>query len=190
MRNLLIAIAGTVAVSSAHAQTAEHDATAVYALPFKSGIYVRVVMGYDDPQAHEGDQRFAIDFAVPIGTEVRAARDGVVAGTGTIPSDVSDEPGTTRGDYVWVRHSDGTVASYLHLRHDGAAVKVGHAVKSGQLLGYSGCTGHCSAGLLHFHVATPLQSRHDSNGFKTFPTVFNTANGVEFLEPNRSYRVP
>ena len=190
MRKLLIAIAAALTASSAHGETEQHDATIVYALPFKSGSWVRVLQGYDDPRSHEGSQRFAIDFAVPIGTRVLAVRDGVVTGTGTIPRDVKDEPGTTRGDYVWVRHSDGTVGFYLHLRHKSAAVKVGQAVKTGELLGYSGCTGHCRAGLLHFHVSTPLESRYDSNDFKTFPTVFKTTNGVEFLEPNRSYRVP
>jgi murein DD-endopeptidase MepM/ murein hydrolase activator NlpD len=192
MRELLIAFVAVAVVSSAHAQPVEHDATAVYALPFKSGKWVRVVMGYDDPRHHSGAQRFAIDFAVPIGTEVHAARDGIVVGTGAVPSDANDAPETTRGDYVWVRHRDGTVGFYLHLRRGGAAVSVGQAVKAGQLLGYSGCTGYCRAGLLHFHVSTPLQPRADSGSeaFKTFATVFKTANGVEFLEPNRSYLVP
>jgi murein DD-endopeptidase MepM/ murein hydrolase activator NlpD len=137
MRKLLIAIAAAVAASSVHSETVQHDATTVYALPFKSGRWVRVLMAYDDPLAHSGSKRFAIDFAVPIGTEVLAARDGVVTSTGAIPSDATDEPGTTRGDYVWVRHSDGTVAFYLHLRHKGAVVAVGQAVKAGQLLGYA-----------------------------------------------------
>lgn len=61
-------------------QTAQHDPTTVYALPFKSGRWVRVVQAYDDPRSHSGSQRFAIDFGVPVGTEVRAARDGVVIG--------------------------------------------------------------------------------------------------------------
>jgi murein DD-endopeptidase MepM/ murein hydrolase activator NlpD len=108
----------------------------------------------------------------------------------SVPRDKSDEAGTTRGEYVWVRHSDGTVGFYLHLRRDGIAVKVGRDVKTGQLLGYSGCTGHCGSGLLHFHVSTPLQSRGGRYDFKTFATVFRTSNGVEFLEANRCYRVP
>lgn len=175
MRKLLIAIAGTVAVSSAHAESVEHDATAVYALPSRAAA------------------GFECSWATTIRELMRAG--SASRSISQCPSEQrysrhAIEPGSTRGDYVWVRHRDGTVASYLHLRHNGAAVKVGQAVKAGQLLGYSGCTGHCRAGLLHFHVATPLQSRYASNGFKTFPTVFKTTKGVEFLEPNRSYQVP
>jgi murein DD-endopeptidase MepM/ murein hydrolase activator NlpD len=85
MRKLLIAISAVATASSAHSQTIQHDPTTVYALPFKSGSSIRVLICYDDERGHTGSQRFAIDFAVPIGTEVLAARDGIVSGTGTIP---------------------------------------------------------------------------------------------------------
>ncbi|HTJ15234.1 MAG TPA: M23 family metallopeptidase [Steroidobacteraceae bacterium] len=187
MRRFLIAIAAVVAASSVHSETVQHDPTTVYALPFKSGSCVYVFMTYDE-SVHVGDHRFAVDFAVPIGTQVLAARDGVVSGTGAAPRSPNDEPGTTRGDYVWVRHRDGTVATYLHLRHNGAAVALGQAVKAGQLLGYSGCTGHCTAGMLHFQVSTPMPPGDD---YKTFPTVFKIAkDSVEFLQSNRCYLVP
>jgi murein DD-endopeptidase MepM/ murein hydrolase activator NlpD len=174
-------------------ETAQHDPTTVYALPFESGRWVYIVQTYDDPRSHLGSQRFAIDFGVPIGTEVRAARDGVVIGTDDT-SDQSSRDGAKlpRSNYVWVRHRDGTIGYYIHLRHRGVAVAMGQAVKTGQLLGYSGCTGYCNGPHLHFHVSTPLQARDDRKfeAYKTFPTVFKTANGVEFLEPNRSYLVP
>jgi murein DD-endopeptidase MepM/ murein hydrolase activator NlpD len=175
-------------------QTAQHDPTTVYALPFKSGRWVYVVQTYDDSRSHSGSQRFAIDFGVPIGTEVHAARDGVVIGTNATSNESSrDGFKHARANYVWVRHSDGTIGYYLHLRQGGVAVAMGQAVKTGQLLGYSGCTGQCKGPHLHFHVSTPLQARDDRKfeAYRTFPTVFKTANGgAEFLEPNRSYRVP
>jgi murein DD-endopeptidase MepM/ murein hydrolase activator NlpD len=175
-------------------QTVQHDPTTVYALPFKSGRRVWVVQAYADPRSHSGSQRFAIDFGVPIGTEVRAARDGVVIGADATSNESSrDGVRMARANYVWVRHRDGTVAYYLHLRHEGVAVAVGQAVRTGQILGYSGCTGQCGGPHLHFHVSTPLQARDDRKfeAYRTFPTVFKTANdGVELLDPNRSYLVP
>ncbi|HTJ18223.1 MAG TPA: M23 family metallopeptidase [Steroidobacteraceae bacterium] len=187
MRKYLIVIAAVMAASSVHSETVQHDPTTVYALPFKSGSCVRVLMGYDDPRGHTGDRRFAILFGAPVGTEVLAARGGVVAGTGTVPH--GDDPGTSRGDYVLVRHSDGTFGAYIHLRHKGAAVAKGQSVKTGQLLGYSGCFGRCDAGVLHFHVSTPMDERRSD--YKTFPTVFKTGqDSVEFLEANRCYLVP
>jgi murein DD-endopeptidase MepM/ murein hydrolase activator NlpD len=175
-------------------QTAQHDPATVYALPFKSGRWVWVVQAYDDSRSHTGSSRFAIDFGVPIGTEVFAARGGVVIGTEATSNESSrDGVRMARPNYVWVRHSDGTVGYYVHLRHGGVAVAVGQAVKTGQLLGYSGCTGQCGGPHLHFHVSTSLQASDDRNfeACKTFRTVFKTADdAVEYLEPNRWYLVP
>jgi murein DD-endopeptidase MepM/ murein hydrolase activator NlpD len=174
-------------------QTAQHDSTAVYALPFKSGSRIRIVQAYDDPRSHMGSQRYAIDFSAPIGTEIRAARAGVVVGADASSSESSsDGVKNARANYVWVRHSDGTLGYYLHLRQGGVAVEIGQAVKAGQLLGYSGCTGQCTGPHLHFHVSTPLQARDDVKyqAYKTLPTVFATTNGVEFVEAGRSYVVP
>ena len=97
-----------------------------------------------------------------------------------------------RANYVWVRHSDGTLGCYLHLRPAGVVVSIGQSVERGQLLGYSGCTGQCNGPHLHFHVSTPLQARDDAKfeAYKTFPTVFATMGGTEFLDANRSYVVP
>ena len=63
MRKLLIAIAAAVAASSAHSQTVEHDATTVYALPFKSGRWVRVLMTYDDRRARHDARRLRLGTA-------------------------------------------------------------------------------------------------------------------------------
>ncbi|HKU16769.1 MAG TPA: M23 family metallopeptidase [Steroidobacteraceae bacterium] len=174
-------------------QTVQHESTAVYRLPFASGSSVRIIQAYDDPRSHTGSQRYAVDFSAPIGTEVRAARAGVVVGAdGTSNESSSDGVENARANYVWVRHSDGTIGYYLHLRQRGVAVTTGQAVKAGQLLGYSGCTGRCTGPHLHFHVSTPLQARDDVKfeAYKTFPAVFATANGVEFVEAGRSYVVP
>jgi murein DD-endopeptidase MepM/ murein hydrolase activator NlpD len=154
---------------------------------------VYVVQTYDDPRSHVGSQRFAIDFGVPMGTEVLAARDGIVIGANGSSNESSrDGFKFANANYVWVQHRDGTVGFYIHLKHDGVAVAVGQRVKTGQLLGYSGCTGQCKGPHLHCHVSTPLQARDDPKfeAYRTFPTVFKTNNGVELLDSGRSYLVP
>jgi murein DD-endopeptidase MepM/ murein hydrolase activator NlpD len=95
----------------------------------------------------------AIDIAMPEGTAVLAARAGVVdalvADHGASPG---EEPLTYEGNFVRVRHADGTAAVYAHLKHRGVAVAAGQAVEAGQLLGYSGASGEVEQPHLHFAV--------------------------------------
>jgi murein DD-endopeptidase MepM/ murein hydrolase activator NlpD len=92
----------------------------------------------------------AVDIAMPAGTPVVAARDGIVEAAESHHG--SDEPVTYEGNFVRVRHGDGTAAIYAHLSHQGVAVAVGGRVVPGQLLGYSGATGDVDAAHLHFGV--------------------------------------
>jgi murein DD-endopeptidase MepM/ murein hydrolase activator NlpD len=95
----------------------------------------------------------AVDIAMPEGVPVVAARGGIVetleARHGASPD---EEPLTYEGNFVRVRHADGTAASYAHLRYRGVAVSAGERVATGQLLGYSGATGDVEKPHLHFVV--------------------------------------
>jgi murein DD-endopeptidase MepM/ murein hydrolase activator NlpD len=55
-------------------------------------------------------------------------------------------------NYINIRHSDGTIAAYVHLTTNGALVAVGDQVTQGQIVGMSGDTGNSSEPHLHFHV--------------------------------------
>lgn len=95
----------------------------------------------------------AVDIGMPEGMSVLAARAGIVeateAGQGASPI---EDPLTYEGNFVHVRHDDGTAAIYAHLKHRGVAVESGQAVRAGQLLGYSGATGDVLEPHLHFAV--------------------------------------
>ena len=102
------------------------------------------------------DSVYAIDIPMPEGTPVLAARAGVVEsaewrhGSGEL-----EDPLTASGNYVRVRHADGTIATYAHLRYAGVFVVAGEAVEAGRLLGYSGTTGFSTGPHLHFGVTRP-----------------------------------
>lgn len=96
---------------------------------------------------------YAVDIGMPEGMPVLAARDGIIealeARHGASPL---EDPLTFEGNFVRVRHADGTAAIYAHLRHQGVAVAVRQAVKAGELLAYSGSTGDVLEPHLHFAV--------------------------------------
>jgi murein DD-endopeptidase MepM/ murein hydrolase activator NlpD len=99
--------------------------------------------------SHRDDEEFAYDFAMPVGSEVRAARGGRV-----IRVEVSHDGNGTDlpNNLIGVDHGDGTVGWYLHLMKGGALVKVGDQVRQGQAIARSGNVGRCMLPHLHFHV--------------------------------------
>lgn len=56
------------------------------------------------------------------------------------------------GNHVLVRHDDGTVAVYAHLRRGSVAVRPGERVAAGDVLGEVGNTGNSSEPHLHVHL--------------------------------------
>jgi murein DD-endopeptidase MepM/ murein hydrolase activator NlpD len=96
----------------------------------------------------------AVDIRMPQGTPVLAARSGTVEETEARFARTEDEePATAYGNLVRVRHADGTVALYAHLRHEGVAVQAGQRVDAGTLLGFSGASGDAEEPQLHFGVS-------------------------------------
>ena len=95
----------------------------------------------------------AVDIAMPEGMPVLAARAGMVeameARHGASPL---EDALTYEGNFVRVRHADGTAAIYAHPKHQGVAVAVTDTVQAGQLLGYSGASGDVLQPQLHFAV--------------------------------------
>ena len=83
-----------------------------------------------------------INVAVPEGTPIKAAEDGVVAYAGNELK--------TYGNLVLIRHSNGYVTAYAHASE--ILVKRDEPIKRGQVIAKSGQTGNVSAPQLHFEI--------------------------------------
>lgn len=124
-----------------------------YQLPFAAPV--RVDQGPGGHFSHDDAQnRDAVDFALPEGTPVLAARDGVVlqVEAGFDRAGLDREAFAGRSNFVRILHGDGSMALYAHLQPDGVLVRPGQSVRAGQRIGRSGNTGFSSAPHLHFVV--------------------------------------
>lgn len=111
----------------------------------------------------------AIDWAMPEGTEVLAARDGVVVGVRSDCTDgAAEEALRGEANYVILRHADGTYSEYYHLQPGGVRTRLGATVTAGERLGLSGNTGFTSEPHLHFSVFHAL----DGTRRETLPVTF------------------
>ncbi|MDE1972304.1 MAG: LysM peptidoglycan-binding domain-containing M23 family metallopeptidase [Hyphomicrobiales bacterium] len=118
------------------------------ALPsFRWPVRGRVIASFGPKPS--GLQNDGINLAVPEGTPVKAAEDGVVAYAG------NELKGY--GNLVLLRHSDGFVTAYANASE--ILVKKGDTVKRGQVIAKSGQTGNVTSPQLHFEIrkgATPV----------------------------------
>lgn len=159
---------------------AQHNDNYLYTLPFAKGTNVGVSQGYNGETSHKGLSAYAIDFPVPAGTPVYAAREGIVVGAEGSSNLGGASPEYRKfANYVIVEHNDGTMGNYYHLRQGGAAVRIGEKITKGQMIGYSGNTGYSSGPHLHFSVSKvdPVSMRRPMN----LPVKLQTLSGIVVL---------
>jgi hypothetical protein len=139
----------------------KHDNSYVYTIPYKAGDQWPLEQGYGGKFSHYmHGKTHALDFTMPEGTTICAARDGIV-----------------------LEVKDDTMANYYHLKKGGSKVKVGDKVAAGQAIGLSGNTGWSSGPHLHFQVFTFTEDME----VKSIPTKFLQEEGKAIkLEKNRA----
>jgi len=145
-----------------------------YILPYPVGSSYRLMQGYCYSKGGHRNQ-LAYDFETQIGTEVIAARSGIVM---QVRSDLPDDgrpPESGRHNHIMIKHNDGTVAFYAHLNQDSILVKVGERVSQGQPIAKSGNSGN-TQGLPHLHFGV-YQAWPAEEGFDV-PVNFRNAEGI------------
>lgn len=159
---------------------ASHQDSYLYKLPFYQGSNVRVSQGYHGDTSHKGLSAYAVDFPIPVGTPIYAAREGIVVGSEGSSNLGGGSPEYRKfANYVIIEHSDGTMGNYYHLKQGGAVAVIGQKVSKGDLIGYSGNTGYSSGPHLHFSVSKvdPISMRRPMN----LPIKMQTLQGIVTL---------
>jgi len=135
----------------------------IYQLPFPKNTPIDGIE--TGGPSHTGPFRGALDFIVPLGTEILAPLDGevveVVDGNsrfGPSPDFVNDL------NYITIRHSNGEFSQPAHLEMGSAKVKVGDRVVAGQVLGVTGNSGWMDKP--HLHLLVYRSDPNHPKGFK------------------------
>lgn len=148
-----------------------------YLLPFDTSKYpIRISQGNDGPWSHkvfrttnvfgrsrENSLRYAVDFALPLGTEVRAARAGKIliaslanswCYEGLDPNIGLNPPPDGWTNFVLIAHSDDTFALYSHLGTT-QLIDLRQEVKAGDAIAVTGKSGWIAQiPHLHFQVSS------------------------------------
>ncbi len=151
--------------------------------PLAAGGQPRVSSDFgprEDPV--EGGSRFhtGIDLAVPEGTPIKAALDGVVKTVG---------PRGGYGKAVEIDHGNGLTTLYAH--NSELAVKPGERVMAGQVIAAAGQTGRATGAHLHLEVrmeGKPLNPRSALNAYRV--RVEDTVAASSPLSPNKKGDTP
>jgi len=123
----------------------------------------------------------AVDIGMDLGTNLVAARDGIVAWV----KDDYHLGGANRffldkANVIYILHEDGTYAIYAHILKGSALVKAGDQVKAGDRIARSGDSGYSTGPHLHFAI-------WHNTGYKTesIPFRFYTTTSRDFVPQYR-----
>lgn len=127
-----------------------------FELPWPSGVSYKTGQSFHGGLSHHGSEGYAVDFPMPVGTPVHAAKPGLVVRIVEHYTEGGWRPELRdKGNQVTIAHQDGTLSRYLHLEPQGALVELGQWVNAGELIGRSGNTGYSNGPHLHFDVCRP-----------------------------------
>jgi hypothetical protein len=128
---------------------------ATYKFPIACGTTGTCSNG-NHTSSHDGKDEYAYDFAMPIGTSVRAMRGGTVLATRFVSppgSSCSNGGGSSCANFantIEIKHSDGTVGLYMHVSK--ILVSKGQTIKQGQEIAKSGNSGYSTGPHTHVQV--------------------------------------
>lgn len=153
---------------------------AKHSLPFDTSKFpIRISQGNNGPWSHYLIQReipsrsgtfsvidltYAVDFALPFGTEIRATKNGQIYAM-ILTSDwfyegldpeIGNNPPPLSTNLIILRHEDGTTSLYSHITRE-ALVCRGQFVKRGEVIARTGKSGWV-AEVPHLHLQVNTQT--------------------------------
>ena len=148
---------------------AVHRPELPYRVPYALATRFPVTQAYPDTLTHQSEaSHHAVDIAMPVGTDIFAAREGIVFDVSSDSFSGGLDPANDgpKANVVRILHDDGTYAVYAHLNWNSIRVRPGDRVERGQYIADSGNTGFSSGPHLHFVVMKNAGMRARSLPFK------------------------
>lgn len=134
---------------------ARHRPETSYRAPFAMSTSHPITQAFPQVATHTTrDSYYAVDVSMPIGTDIVAARGGVVfdVAASSFSGGLDPERDGPNANVVRILHDDGTYAIYAHLNTNTIRVRPGDRVERGEYIADSGNTGFSSGPHLHFAV--------------------------------------
>jgi len=151
----------------------EYDTAYQYELPYKKGLTFKIGKGHKGLSCHK--YKTALDFIMPKGTEILAARDGIVVYVGDKDENIEFEDRCGQFDNsIYIYHDDGTIAQYSHIKYNSAKVKEGEHVAAGALIASCSNGENKKGSFFHFECLLPRIGYDDVY----LPTKFKIENGT------------
>jgi murein DD-endopeptidase MepM/ murein hydrolase activator NlpD len=144
---------------------ARHQPTGAYRAPFAIARSYSVTQAFPRVATHtSADSYYAIDVAMPVGTGIFAAREGVVfdVAASNFRGGLDPQRDGLAAIVICILHDDGTYALYAHLNTNTIRVRPGDRVRRGEYIADSGNTGFSSEPHLHFAVLRNTGMRTES----------------------------
>ncbi len=154
-----------------------HNPQRPYRAPFAVASDYPITQAFPLGVTHDtADSRYAVDIAMPIGTDIHAARGGIVfeVASTNFRGGVDRQRDAATANIVRILHDDGTHAVYAHLNLNSIRVQAGDEVERGQYIADSGNTGFSSGPHLQFAVLRNVGMRIES-----VPVTFEGSNSAE-----------
>ena len=157
----------------------QHTPPDAYRAPFAIARGFIISQAFPTGVTHVNPESFyAVDIAMPVGTDIHAARGGTVfeVSSKNFRGGVDPDRDMDAANLVRILHDDGTYAVYAHLNWNTIRVQPGDKVARGEYIADSGNTGFSSGPHLHFAVI-----RNAGSKLESVPVVFAGANGREVV---------
>ena len=125
-----------------------------YSYPYSTSEYPSVYISQgNNTGSHTGKGKYAYDFALAVGQNVRAVKSGTILKIKENSTSYGCNLAYANdGNYVVIDHGNNETSLYLHLEKDSVPYTVGQFVNKGDIIGKVGLSGYVCGAHLHFQV--------------------------------------